>query len=78
MVTAVPDPKFGERIVLLLEDEGKTYTVELLNQALLKLPAYWRTKQVFHIQKLPQTETGKPDRATARKVAKEIAESEKK
>lgn len=78
LVTSVPDPKFGERIVLLLEDEKKTYTAELLNQILQALPVYWRPKQVIHIQKLPQTETGKPDRGTARKLAKEIADNKNK
>jgi acyl-coenzyme A synthetase/AMP-(fatty) acid ligase len=32
----------------------------------------------FFVQHLPQTETGKPDRATARKVALEIASTKKK
>ena len=78
MVTAVPDPKFGECIVLLLESEEKADVSPLLAQAYDQLPTYWRPKQTFFVQHLPQTETGKPDRATARKVAQEIASAKKK
>lgn len=78
MVTAVPDPKFGECIVLLLESEEQTDVPPLLAQAYNQLPVYWRPKQTFFFQHLPQTETGKPDRATARKVALEIASTKKK
>ena len=78
MVTAVPDPKFGECIVLLLESEEQTDVPPLLAQAYNQLPVYWRPKQTFFVQHLPQTETGKPDRATARKVALEIASTKKK
>lgn len=78
MVTAVPDPKFGERIVLLLESEENTDVFPLLAQAYDQLPTYWRPKQTFFVRHLPQTETGKPDRATARKVAQEIASAKKK
>lgn len=60
MVTAVPDPKFGERIVLLLESEENTDVSPLLAQAYNQLPVYWRPKQTFFVQHLPQTETGNP------------------
>lgn len=77
-VTAVPDPKFGERIVLLLEDPEATCPESVLTEAFHSLSPYWRPKQVFRIRQLPQTGTGKPDRATARKLAQEIAEKETK
>ena len=77
-ITAVPDPKFGERIVLLLEDEHGTCPKTALRKAFDCLPPYWRPKQIFRIRQLPQTGTGKPDRATARKMAEEIARKKEK
>lgn len=66
MITSVPDPKFGERIVMLTEGE---LTSEQAEKAFAALPPYWRPKQTFNAGKLPQTGTGKPDRATARRIA---------
>lgn len=77
-ITAVADPKFGERIVLLLEDEHGTCPETALRKAFDSLPPYWRPKQVFRIRQLPQTGTGKPDRATARRMAEEIARQKEK
>ena len=70
MITAVPDPKFGERIVMLTEGEPQMKEIE---KAVSTLPPYWRPKQVFKTEKLPQTGTGKPDRAEARRLAEDIA-----
>ena len=70
MITAVPDPKFGERIVMLTEGEPQMKEIE---KAVSMLPPYWRPKQVFKTEKLPQTGTGKPDRAEARRLAEDIA-----
>ena len=73
MITSVPDPKFGERIVMLVED---ILPKEKTDQALAALPPYWRPKQIFRTERLPQTGTGKPDRANARRIAREKAEEE--
>ena len=70
-ITSVPDAKFGERIVLLVENARTDDP--LLSQAIAALPPYWRPKQVFSVSQLPQTGTGKPDRATARKLARGLA-----
>ena len=70
-ITSVPDAKFGERIVLLVENARTDDP--LLSQAIAALPPYWRPKQVFSVSQLPQTGTGKPDRATARQLARELA-----
>lgn len=67
-ITAAPDPKFGERIVLLAQTTS-TVAEEVLHKAFSTLPAYWRPKQTIYLPQLPQTGSGKPDRATARKIA---------
>lgn len=67
MITSVSDIKFGEQIVLLLETSA--IDKEKINKAIATLPPYWRPKQAICVEKLPQTETGKPDRASARKLA---------
>lgn len=71
LITSVPDAKFGERIVLLAETGSEAGT--LIAEAMEKLPAYWRPKQTFYVECLPLTGTGKPDRATAKRVAADRA-----
>lgn len=67
MITAAPDAKFGERIVLLAEATEKEKT--LVEKTFASLPPYWRPKQLIFLPHLPLTGTGKPDRATAKKIA---------
>ena len=71
VITSVPDAKFGERIVLLVENTRTDHP--LISPAIAALPPYWRPKQVFSVPQLPKTGTGKPDRATARNLARELA-----
>jgi O-succinylbenzoic acid--CoA ligase len=66
-ITSVPDAKFGEAVILL--------TTAVRPEALLTvcqrhLPPYWVPKQAVHVDALPLTGTGKPDRATAKILAK--------
>ena len=72
LITSVPDPKFGERIVLLLENSSASYP-QILKEAMKKgfdaLPAYWQPKQTLFVSSLPMTETGKPNRIAARQLA---------
>lgn len=70
-ITAAPDNKFGERIVLLIQSENPV-TEENLHEAFRQLPPYWRPKQIICLPQLPLTGSGKPDRATARKIASAI------
>lgn len=68
LITSAPDPKFGERIVLLLERQPATDGTTMAG-ALASLPPYWRPKQTIEVERIPLTGTGKPDRAAARQVA---------
>ena len=102
MITSVPDPKFGEHIVLLIENgDGQNHCIEnlstnkegnvkeiedtdnyynknrtndrsvMVQKAISQLPTYWKPKSILSISKLPITGTGKPDRATAKRIASE-------
>ncbi len=68
LITSAPDLKFGEHIVLLVEREKPSN--EELEKAFSQLPIYWRPKEIIVTERLPQTGTGKPDRATAKRLAK--------
>lgn len=85
LITSVPDPKFGEHIVLLIEPEEDNHSVEnkyysiktenhapwfsKVKDAISKLPTYWQPKAIVAVAHLPLTGTGKPDRATAKQIA---------
>jgi len=64
LITSVPDEKFGEILVML--------TTQAVDEHLLRssLPhPYWMPKRIIRVEKLPQTGSGKPDRAQARITA---------
>lgn len=67
LVTSVPDEKFGEIIVLLIEGRIPENLDEIYERA---LPAYWRPKRIVRVSRIPLTGTGKPDRATAKILQK--------
>lgn len=67
LVTSVPDEKFGEMVVLLVEGQIPT-DIEIVYERVL--PAYWRPKRTISVPRIPLTGTGKPDRATAKIVAR--------
>lgn len=73
LITSVADEKFGERIVLLLEATDEALTAAEAEKAIQTLPPYWRPKQVIRINALPLTETGKPDRAHAKRLAANLS-----
>lgn len=90
-ITSVPDPKFGEAIVLLIEkDKGgqaspDTFPVSGkpgfrpagadMFQALSK---YQRPKEIIEVEAIPLTGSGKTDRAACRKLAFERSELNKR
>ncbi len=74
VVTAIPDEKKGERLVVLhLLDEAKLQEcLEKLGKS--ELPALWRPRpdQFLRIEKLPYLGTGKLDLRRARELALEL------
>lgn len=66
-ITSVPDPKLGEKIVLLVERIEETDDLETKIKNLL--PPYERPKQILYIDALPLTENGKINRAACKKIA---------
>jgi acyl-[acyl-carrier-protein]-phospholipid O-acyltransferase/long-chain-fatty-acid--[acyl-carrier-protein] ligase len=75
VVTAVPDEKKGERLVVLhtLNDDRLEECLEKLGKS--DLPALWRPRpdQFLRIEKLPYLGTGKLDLRKARELALEMA-----
>lgn len=75
VVTAVPDERKGERLIVLhtLPDDKLKETLELL--AKCDLPALWRPRpdQFLRVEKLPYLGTGKLDLRKARELALEVA-----
>ena len=65
-ITSLPDPKLGERIVLLYT--GKALAPEKLDI----LPKYQRPKAILYTQAIPLTETGKINRPACRSLAAQL------
>ncbi|MEN9918876.1 MAG: hypothetical protein RL662_1312 [Bacteroidota bacterium] len=62
-IISLPDPKFGEIIVLVVENTIADSTA-IFNH----LPTYYVPKKIVQIPSIPLTETGKIDRATLKKA----------
>ena len=56
-VTAVPDPRLGQALTLLIA--GKPDIKELENKLQAVLETYYRPKHIFITELIPQTENGK-------------------
>ena len=65
-ITAKKDAKFGEIVVLIYNKVKDEKEIRRICED--KLPAYWVPKRYFGVDELPLTGTGKPDRATAKKM----------
>lgn len=66
MITKAPDEKLGEQVVLLTE--SKTVG-DVLALCRLHLPKYWVPRRILSVDRLPLTETGKPARREAERIA---------
>lgn len=69
MITKVKDDKFGEAVVLLVE--GSKGVLPHEEQLFAALTKYERPKHIIPVSRLPMTETGKPARAAAARLAEE-------
>ena len=66
MITKRADRKFGEQVVLLTESMDMDAVKDICQQV---LPKYWQPRSYAHIDALPMTETGKPARKEAERLA---------
>lgn len=69
-VTAVPDPRLGQALTLLIA--GKPDIKELENKLQAMLETYYRPKHIFITELIPQTENGKIDRTGCRILAQQM------
>lgn len=71
MITKAPDVKLGEQVVLLTESPD----IDAIRQCCQEvLPKYWQPRQYLHVDHLPLTETGKPARVEAERIARLLKE----
>ena len=67
LISARKDAKFGEIVVLLYNKVGNEDDIRRICES--ELPTYWVPKAYIGVDELPMTGTGKPDRASARRIA---------
>ena len=81
MITKRKDSKFGEVVVMMIEDRGErredreerdSLKTRLQRLCREHLPKYWQPRDVVFVEKIPMTETGKP----ARRQAEELLNGE--
>ena len=74
MITKRKDTKFGEVVVMMIEDRGErredreerdSLKTRLQRLCREHLPKYWQPRDVVFVEKIPMTETGKPARRQA-------------
>ncbi|MBQ4387390.1 MAG: AMP-binding protein [Prevotella sp.] len=66
IVTKAPDEKLGEQLVLLTESQDISQIMAVCRQV---LPRYWQPRRFLTVGKVPMTETGKPARKEAERLA---------
>ena len=68
MITKTPDTKLGEQVVLLTESHDIPTIQGICRQV---LPKYWQPRKYLSVDQIPITETGKPARAEAERLARQ-------
>lgn len=71
VITSVPDGKFGEAVVLIMQGDNDTDD-ELIGNINSILPKYYRPHHIVHTDAIPMTPNGKTARAECRKLARLI------
>ena len=66
-ITSVPSSKWGEEIVLFIEDTENEIMVD--RKLISTLPKYWQPHYIHVVNHIPLTETGKINRAACRQLA---------
>ena len=66
MISKRPDKKFGEQVVLLTELDVIDDVKDVCQRF---LPKYWQPRSYLHVNQLPMTDTGKPARKEAERLA---------
>lgn len=74
VITSVPDSKFGEKVVMLIEKKGELKSLK--EQIKQVLPKYQCPKLIFSVEYIPTTETGKISRAECRKLAERLSQEQ--
>lgn len=64
-ITSLPDPKFGEIVVLVIAKPIDRFILEK------NLPTYYQPKKIVQLDKLPMTETGKIERKKLKDIISE-------
>ncbi len=71
IITRARDEKFGEVVVLLIE--GTSDDAQQICHRVL--PKYWQPRRIVTVPHIPMTETGKPARAEAERLANPLGRS---
>ena len=69
LITKVPDARLGEAVVLLTTATDVESLRDICHQV---LPPYWCPRHFLSVESLPMTATGKPARAEAERLARDI------
>ncbi len=69
MISSCKDEILGEKVTLILSSHIENHARERVVNAANEIEKYWRPKKTVEVDELPMTDNGKPDRATAKKIA---------
>ena len=72
LITKCRDKRLGEAMVLLTEGSVDDELRQLCHRV---LPPHWAPRHYVHVARLPQTETGKPARAEAQRIASQACQN---